>query len=147
MPFTMPLIFSTLINNMAWAIGLEITLAFLGLVNMTIPTLGTMLYWAINYQAILLGRWWWILTPVVLAIVAVLSPCTGFRSASANTSIPARASSAWGQDETAMKNSILRTENLKAFYVLDMSGTQKIVKAVNEVDLEIYENEVYRDCR
>ena len=67
-PFTMPLIFSTLINNMAFVIGLEITLAFLGLVNMTIPTLGTMLYWAINYQAILLGRWWWVLTPVVLAI-------------------------------------------------------------------------------
>ena len=44
--FTMPLIFSTLINNMAWAIGLEITLAILGLVDLTIPTLGTMLYWA-----------------------------------------------------------------------------------------------------
>jgi peptide/nickel transport system permease protein len=68
MPFTMPLIFSTLINNMAWAIGLEITLAFLGLVNLTIPTLGTMLNWAITYQAILLGRWYWILTPVVLSL-------------------------------------------------------------------------------
>jgi len=42
-----------------------------------------------------------------------------------------------------MKNSILRTENLKAFYVLDMQGTQKVVKAVNEVDLEIHEDEVY----
>jgi len=68
MPFTMPLIFSTLINNMSWAIGLEITLAYLGLVNLNIPTLGTMLNWAINYHAILLGRWWWILTPVVLSL-------------------------------------------------------------------------------
>ena len=42
-----------------------------------------------------------------------------------------------------MKNSILRTENLQAFYVLDMQGTQKIVKAVNEVNLEVYENEVF----
>ncbi len=42
-----------------------------------------------------------------------------------------------------MRDAILRTESLKAFYVLDMMGTQKIVKAVNEVDLEIYENEVY----
>jgi peptide/nickel transport system ATP-binding protein len=42
-----------------------------------------------------------------------------------------------------MKNSILRTENLKAFYVLDMVGTQKIVKAVNEVNLEVYEDEVF----
>jgi peptide/nickel transport system permease protein len=69
MPFAMPLVFSTLINNMAWAIGLEITLAFLGLVNMTIPTLGTMLQWAISYQAILLGRWWWVLTPIILSII------------------------------------------------------------------------------
>lgn len=68
MPFTTPLVFSTLINNMAWVIGLEITLAFLGLVNMDIPTLGTMLQWAISYQAILLGYWWWIITPIVLSI-------------------------------------------------------------------------------
>ena len=68
MPFAMPLIFSTLINNMSFAIGLEITLAFLGLVNLNIPTLGTMLNWAITYQAILLGRWWWVLTPVILSL-------------------------------------------------------------------------------
>lgn len=67
-PFAMPLIFSTLINNIAWAIGLEITLALLGLVNLNIPTLGTMLNWAYFSHAILLGRWWWILTPVVLSL-------------------------------------------------------------------------------
>lgn len=32
---------------------------------------------------------------------------------------------------------------MKAFYVLDVFGTQKVVKAVNEVDLDILENEVY----
>jgi peptide/nickel transport system ATP-binding protein len=42
-----------------------------------------------------------------------------------------------------MKETVLRTEGLKAFYVLDVFGTQKVVKAVNEVDLEIWENEVY----
>ncbi len=68
MPFAMPLIFSTLINNMSWAIGLEMTLAILGLVNLNNPTLGTMLNLAISYQAILLNHWWWIATPVVLAI-------------------------------------------------------------------------------
>jgi len=68
MPFTMPLIFSTFINNMSFAIGLEITLAFLGLVDLNVPTLGTMLNWALFSQSILLGRWWWILTPVLLSI-------------------------------------------------------------------------------
>jgi peptide/nickel transport system ATP-binding protein len=41
------------------------------------------------------------------------------------------------------KQTILRTDQLKAFYILEMHGTQKIVKAVNEVDLIIYENEIY----
>jgi len=68
MPFAMPLIFSTLINNISWAIGLEMTMAILGLVNLNIPTLGTMLNWALFYQSILLGRWWWILTPVFLSL-------------------------------------------------------------------------------
>jgi peptide/nickel transport system permease protein len=69
MPFATPLVFSTLINNMSWAIGMEITLAILGLVNMDIPTLGTMLQWAISYQAMLLGLWWWLLTPIILAVL------------------------------------------------------------------------------
>jgi peptide/nickel transport system permease protein len=73
MPFTMPLIFSTMINNMSWAIGLEITLAIIGLANLNIPTLGTMLQWALFYQSILLGRWWWILTPVVLALFVFIA--------------------------------------------------------------------------
>ena len=68
MPFTMPLIFSTLINNISWAIGLEMTLAFLGLVDVNIPTLGTMINWVITYQAMFLGRWYWVLTPVCLAV-------------------------------------------------------------------------------
>jgi peptide/nickel transport system permease protein len=67
-PFTMPLIFSTFINNMSFAIGLEITLAILGLVNVTVPTLGTMLNWAMTRQAILLGKWTWWATPVLLSV-------------------------------------------------------------------------------
>ena len=42
-----------------------------------------------------------------------------------------------------MNETVLRTEGLKAFYVLDVFGTQKVVKAVNEVSIEIRENEVY----
>lgn len=73
MPFTMPLIFSTLINNIGFAIGLEITLAIIGLVDLMIPTLGTMLNWALFYQSILLGRWWWVLTPMVLSVLLFIA--------------------------------------------------------------------------
>jgi peptide/nickel transport system permease protein len=72
-PFATPLIFSTLINNISFAIGLEITLALLGLVNLNIPTLGTMLNWAYFSHAILLGRWWWILTPVILSLLMFIA--------------------------------------------------------------------------
>lgn len=44
---------------------------------------------------------------------------------------------------TEQKQTILRTDQLKAFYILEMQGTQKIVKAVNDVNLQIFENEIY----
>jgi peptide/nickel transport system ATP-binding protein len=42
-----------------------------------------------------------------------------------------------------MKKTILRAENLKAYYILDVHGKQKVVQAVNDVNLNIRENEVY----
>jgi peptide/nickel transport system ATP-binding protein len=42
-----------------------------------------------------------------------------------------------------MKKTVLRAENLKAYYLLEVHGNQKIVQAVDDVNLEIYENEVY----
>lgn len=42
-----------------------------------------------------------------------------------------------------MNETILSTEELKAFYVLDVYGKQKVVKAVNEVNLDIKKNEIY----
>src|SRR5688572_28574890 len=41
------------------------------------------------------------------------------------------------------KKVILRTEHLEAFYMLEVQGSQKVVQAVNDVDLQIYENEIY----
>ncbi len=42
-----------------------------------------------------------------------------------------------------MEKPVLRTDQLKAFYVLDVHGDQTVVKAVNGVNLQIRENEVY----
>lgn len=66
--FIVPLVFTTLINNMAWVVGMEITLALIGLTNLEIPTLGAMLRWAVSYQAMLLGIWWWLLAPIGVSI-------------------------------------------------------------------------------
>ena len=42
----------------------------IGLSSLQESTLGTMIYWALQYQALLAGRWWWILTPVI-AVMAL----------------------------------------------------------------------------
>lgn len=42
-----------------------------------------------------------------------------------------------------MTSTILSTEKLKTFYVLEVRGGQTVVKAVNEVELDIRENEIY----
>lgn len=72
MPHITPLLLSTVLNNMTWSISSEITLAILGLSKLEVPTLGTMLYWALRRQALLLGYWWWILTPIVLTLLLLI---------------------------------------------------------------------------
>jgi peptide/nickel transport system permease protein len=66
--FVVPLTMATLIGNMAWVTGMEVTLAYLGLTDVTIPTLGTILHFALSYQAILLGLWWWVFAPIGAAV-------------------------------------------------------------------------------
>jgi peptide/nickel transport system permease protein len=67
-PFIIPLVLATFINHMAFVVGMEMTLALIGLTDLAIPTLGAMLQWALSYQAILLRLWWWLFTPIVVAV-------------------------------------------------------------------------------
>jgi peptide/nickel transport system permease protein len=72
LPFVLPVVFSTSINNMIWAIGMEVTLGILGLSNVTLPTLGSTIYWANQHQALVAGIWWWLIAPVATAIFLFL---------------------------------------------------------------------------
>ncbi len=72
LPFVIPLIMAATMNNTIWAIGMEVTLAVLGLSSLDMPTLGTMIYWASQYQAIFLEMWNWILTPVIVCVFLIL---------------------------------------------------------------------------
>lgn len=72
LPFVLPVVFATTINNMLWSIGMEVTLGVLGLSNVTLPTLGTTIYWANSHQALVAGVWWWLAAPVVVAIILFL---------------------------------------------------------------------------
>ncbi|SMQ61759.1 peptide/nickel transport system permease protein [Devosia lucknowensis] len=72
LPYVMPIVFSTFMNNMLWSIGLEVTLAVLGFTNLNNPTIGTVLYWANSHSAIVVGVWWWLAIPVVLIVMTFL---------------------------------------------------------------------------
>ncbi len=72
LPFVLPIVFATTINNILWSIGMEVTLSILGLSDLTTPTLGTALYWANQHGALVSGVWWWIAAPAVVAIVLFL---------------------------------------------------------------------------
>jgi len=83
MPFVIPLVLATFLNHTAFVVGMEMTLALIGLTNATIPTLGSILKWAVDYQAPLLGLWWWILAPVGVAIALFVALYLVFVSISA----------------------------------------------------------------
>jgi peptide/nickel transport system permease protein len=72
LPFVLPVVFATTINNMLWSIGMEVTLSVLGLSNVTTPTIGTTIFWANQHQALVAGIWWWLGAPVLVAIVLFL---------------------------------------------------------------------------
>lgn len=72
LPYVVPIVFSTFMNNMLWAIGLEVTLAVLGFTNINNPTIGTVLYWANSHSAMVVGVWWWIVIPVILIVMTFL---------------------------------------------------------------------------
>jgi peptide/nickel transport system permease protein len=57
------------INTILVVIAVEASLAFLGLSNDNVPTLGTMIYWALKHQALFAGRWWWLLPPILMIIL------------------------------------------------------------------------------
>ena len=50
LPYVLPIVFSTTMNNINWSIGLEVTLSVLGFTNINTPTIGTMIFWADRAQ-------------------------------------------------------------------------------------------------
>jgi peptide/nickel transport system permease protein len=72
LPFVLPIVFATTINNLLWSIGTEVTLSVLGLSDLTTPSLGTALFWANQHGALVAGVWWWIAAPALVAIILFL---------------------------------------------------------------------------
>jgi len=76
------------INTVLVATVIESSIAVIGLSSASQATIGTMLYWALEYQAILNERWWWIGTPIVAVIllfVGLFITATGYENRAATT--------------------------------------------------------------
>jgi peptide/nickel transport system permease protein len=72
LPYVLPIVFSTTMNNINWSIGLEVTLSVLGFTNVDTPTIGMMIYWANQHTAMVAGIWWWIVFPVALVVMTFI---------------------------------------------------------------------------
>ena len=72
LPYVMPIVFSTTMNNMIWSIGLEVTLAVLGFTDINTPTIGGMIYWANQHTAMVAGVWWWIAFPTIAVVMTFI---------------------------------------------------------------------------
>lgn len=72
LPYVMPIVFFTTMNNLIWAIGLEVTLSVLGFSDINRPTIGGMIYWANAHSAMVAGIWWWVAFPMLLVVILFL---------------------------------------------------------------------------
>lgn len=75
------------INTILFAINTEATLAVIGLSKVEVPTLGSIIFWALNYNALFTGQYIWLVAPIVATITLFLGlflTSTGFNQAFAS---------------------------------------------------------------
>ncbi len=73
MPHLLPWLGANFVNAFIAAILAESGLSILGLGPQQDMTLGMMIYWSLNYGALLQNMWWWWATPVVSLIVVFMA--------------------------------------------------------------------------
>lgn len=71
LPYIFGAVFVSALNVILWAIGLETTLALFGLTSLGVPSIGTVMFWAMSYQALTRGIWWWITFTVALLLTFI----------------------------------------------------------------------------
>jgi peptide/nickel transport system permease protein len=74
------------INAILYVVNTEAALAVIGISSVQVPSLGTILYWGLQYNAFLTGQYNWILGPVgatVLLFVGLFLTSTGYNQLSA----------------------------------------------------------------
>ena len=73
LPYLWTWALSNFMNAVLVAIGMESTLAILGLSSARLATLGNMIQWARARGAIMAGMWFWVGSPIILVIILFIS--------------------------------------------------------------------------
>jgi peptide/nickel transport system permease protein len=71
-PYVYAYIVVNFINTVLFAINTEAALAVLGLSKVEVPTLGSILFWALNYNALFIGQTTWIVAPIIATVLLFL---------------------------------------------------------------------------
>jgi peptide/nickel transport system permease protein len=71
-PYVYALLVVAFIDAILWVTTTEAALAVIGLSKVEIPTLGSIIFWALNYNALFTGHYTWVVAPVVATIILFL---------------------------------------------------------------------------
>jgi len=71
-PYVYAYMVVSFINAILWVINTEAGLAVIGLSKVEIPTLGSIIFWALSYNALFTGQYTWIIAPVVATVLLFL---------------------------------------------------------------------------
>ena len=71
-PYVYAYLVVSFINAILWVITMESSLAVIGLSKVEIPTLGSILFWALSYNALFTKQYVWIIAPVVATVILFL---------------------------------------------------------------------------
>jgi peptide/nickel transport system permease protein len=71
-PYVYALLVVAFIDAILWVTTTEAALAVIGLSKVEIPTLGSIIFWALSYNALFIGQYMWVVAPVVATIILFL---------------------------------------------------------------------------
>jgi peptide/nickel transport system permease protein len=71
-PYVYALLVVAFIDAILWVTTTEAALAVIGLSKVEIPTLGSIIFWALSFNALFIGQYMWVVAPVVATIILFL---------------------------------------------------------------------------
>jgi len=71
-PYVYALLVVAFIDAILWVTTTEAALAVIGLSKVEIPTLGSIIFWALSYNALFIGEYIWVVAPVVTTVILFL---------------------------------------------------------------------------